>query len=73
LYTIQSPRYSGKTGLYAMPLVPKGYNALGRTSFQIYGDKISYPGNASTGCLIPLFVIQKKIWNSSDHTIEVVR
>lgn len=73
LYTIKSPRHSNKTGPYAMPLVPKGHNALGRTFFQIHGDKISDPGNASTGCIILLRSIRKKIWNSSDHTIEVVK
>ncbi|WP_324172237.1 tlde1 domain-containing protein [Sulfurimonas sp.] len=73
LYTIQSPRYSGVTGPYSMPLVPKGHNALGRTFFQIHGDKISDPGNASTGCIILGKTIRQKIWKSLDHTLEVVR
>jgi hypothetical protein len=73
MYTIQSPRYSAKTGPYAMPLVPKGHNALGRTSFQIHGDKISDPGNASTGCLILAPWIRKKIWQSADHLLEVTK
>ena len=73
LYTIQSPRHSSKTGPYAMPLVPKGHNALGRTSFQIHGDKISDPGNASTGCIIFPKSIRQKIWKSLDHSLKVVK
>ena len=73
MYTIQSPRHGNHTGPYTLPLVPKGHNALGRTLFRIHGDKISNPGNASTGCIILLKSIRKKIWNSADHTIEVVK
>jgi hypothetical protein len=73
MYTIQSPRHSNHTGPYTLPLVPKGHNALGRTLFRIHGDKASDPGNASTGCIILGKTIRQKIWNSSDHLLEVIK
>jgi len=70
-YTISSPRHSGITGNYVLPLTPTGHSAHGRTHFQIHGDSRRNPGGASKGCIVLPLNIRKKIWNSASHTIEV--
>lgn len=54
-----------------LPLKAYGHTALGRTAFQIHGDKIADPGNASTGCIILGPTIRPKIANSGDDILKV--
>lgn len=70
-YTISAPRTSDKTGPYVLPLTPVGHTARGRTAFQIHGDSINDPGNASSGCIILWRTTREKIWDSGDKTLIV--
>ena len=72
-YRINSPRDSVNTGPYVLPLLAVGHTAHGRTSFQIHGDSIKYPGTASSGGIIMPRAIREKIWGSHDRELTVVR
>ena len=72
-YRIEEPRYSSKTGPYALPLYPVGHSAHGRKHFQIHGDSRRSPGTASSGCIILPRDVREKIWSSGSHTVEVRR
>lgn len=74
VYMLDAPHTSAKTGPYVMNMVPSKENQMfGRYAFQIHGDSIKKPGTASNGCLVFARNIREKIWNSGDHTIEVVK
>lgn len=70
-YIIGQAFDSSKTGPYVLPLKPYGHTALGRTAFQIHGDKKSSPGNASTGCIILFYNYRKQIGQSNDNILKV--
>lgn len=38
----------------------------------MYGVSIAQPGEASSGCIIERSTVRTQIWNSGDHTLEVV-
>lgn len=73
IYDIDPPHTSTKTGPYVMNMIPHPDNVMfGRYAFQIHGDSVKKPGTASNGCLIFARAVRELIWNSGDHTIEVV-
>lgn len=51
-YLIGKAIYSKRTGPVVLPLRPEGHDARGRSAFQIHGDSIRSPGNASSGCVV---------------------
>jgi hypothetical protein len=64
---------STRTGPFTIALSPKpGTDTCGRSAFRIHGDSISNPGKASHGCIILPRAIRELIWNSGDHSLEVV-
>lgn len=78
-YRIGAPRTSQRTGPFAMDLYPidatpsdTTHDATGRSAFQIHGDSVRSPGEASSGCIILPRVIRERIWRSKVHRIEVV-
>lgn len=66
--------YNSKvTGPFTIALAPKaGTDTCGRSAFRIHGDSKTNPGNASHGCIILSRVVRELIWNSGDHSLEVV-
>ena len=73
VYDIQSPRDSSVAGPYVLPLVPQmGSEVFGRSSFQIHGDSIATPGEASHGCVVVGRATRQAIWDSGDHVLKVV-
>lgn len=71
-YEIQAPQTSARTGPYVLPLQPVSHDALGRTDFQIHGDSISNPGNASSGCIILPRATRERIWSSGTRNLLVI-
>lgn len=63
---------NGDKGPYTMSLTPVGHRAHGRTGFLIHGDSRKFPGTASTGCIVLLYDIRKKISESGDTDLEVI-
>jgi hypothetical protein len=45
---------------------------FGRSGFLMHGDNIRLPGTASEGCIILPRDLREAIWNSADHTLEVI-
>lgn len=72
LYVIGAPYNSGNVGKYALPLIPSGHNAHGRTHFLIHGDSVSEPGSASKGCMIFNRATREKIWADQDLILRVI-
>jgi hypothetical protein len=72
-YRIGHAEYHPKLGSYAMSLTPVSHYTHGRTGFYIHGDSIKFPGTASTGCIILPLDIRKKIAESGDIDLHVVR
>ncbi|HFZ8994213.1 TPA: tlde1 domain-containing protein [Citrobacter freundii] len=71
-YIISPPFNSPATGPYAMRLKPSSSNQMfGRGDFEIHGDKIADPGNASDGCIILGPSVRKHIWMSGDRGLIV--
>jgi Protein of unknown function (DUF2778) len=72
-YTIGEPHESPHTGPYTMDLTPDpSNNMLGRSVFRIHGAAFEHPELSSEGCIIMPRYVREMIWNSGDHTIEVV-
>lgn len=71
LYTIGLSYYSTTKGPITMNLNPFGHNAFGRTLFRIHGN--NRKNDASEGCIILTPDIRKKIGDSSDKVLVVVR
>lgn len=72
-YTICEPHESDKTGTYTLALIPDFDNHMfGRSDFEIHGDSIERPGQASEGCIILAPAIRTEIWTSGDRKLEVV-
>ena len=73
VYTIQAPRDTVTHGPYALPLEPSPSNVMyGRAGFLIHGDSVHAPGTASEGCIILPRAIRTEIWESGDHTLNVI-
>ena len=72
-YTIQPPRDGGHLGPYVMDLTPDPANVMyGRSLFRIHGDNSKGNRSASDGCIILPRTIRTEIWESGDHTLDVV-
>ena len=78
-YRIGAPRTSKRTGPFVMDLFPIDatpndtvHDATGRSAFQIHGDSIRNPGEASSGCIILPRTVRESIWRSGVRVIEVV-
>jgi Protein of unknown function (DUF2778) len=72
-YRIGAPfthRHAGGNVLRLTPI--NGTHTYGRDGFLIHGDSIAQPGAASNGCIIERSTVRTQIWNSGDHTLEVV-
>lgn len=73
-YNIEEPRDTPAHGPFVMPLSPYPENQMfGRSGFLIHGDSIKKPGTASEGCIILPRTARQEIWNSGDHTLQVVK
>ena len=73
-YAIGDPFSSPTHGPFAMHLTPDPANQMfGRDAFLMHGDSLEHPGGASEGCIImPRPVREQKVWNSGDHTLQVI-
>jgi Protein of unknown function (DUF2778) len=72
-YTMGEPVTSHVHGPYAIPLHPDNENKMfGRDAFLCHGDSMVAPGTASEGCIIQPHDVRIKMWESSDHHLEVV-
>ncbi len=78
-YRIGTPRTSHRTGPFVMDLYPVDatpndtvHDATGRSAFQIHGDSVRNPGEASSGCIILPRAVREQIWRSGVHVVEVV-
>ena len=72
-YTIGAPHDSPHTGPYTMNLTPDPSNEMfGRSDFRIHGASKTNPELSSEGCIIQPREIRENIWNSGDHSLEVI-
>lgn len=73
-YTIGAPFTHPHAGVYTLRLAPQsGTNTFGRSGFMMHGDSIEHPGHASDGCIIQNLMVRRQVWESGDHTLEVVQ
>ena len=73
LWRIDAPRDTDEHGPYVLGLTPFGEtDTKGRGGFLIHGDSKSNPGEASKGCIIVGRKVREEIWQSGDHSLEVV-
>ncbi len=71
-YVIGEPYDSKNVGPFALPLIPTGHDALGRTDFRVHGDSSKHPGEASHGCMIFPRSIRQIIHDSNDKVLQVI-
>lgn len=72
-YTIGSPVNTLTHGPYVLPLYPDPKNNMwNRFSFLVHGDSVLEPGTASQGCIILAHALREMIWDSTDHTLQVI-
>jgi lipoprotein-anchoring transpeptidase ErfK/SrfK len=71
MYTIGLPYQSKTKGPATMNLNPFGHRAFNRTLFRIHGNNIK--NDASEGCIILSPDTRKKIGDSKDKVLVVVR
>lgn len=72
-YSIAAPVETETHGPYVLALTPlRGTDTFGRSGFLIHGDSLIHPGMASEGCVIMPRFAREQIWDSGDHTLEVV-
>jgi lipoprotein-anchoring transpeptidase ErfK/SrfK len=71
MYTIGLPYQSQTKGPITMNLNPFGHNAFNRTLFRIHGN--NRKDDASEGCIILPPEVRKKLGDSKDRVILVVR
>jgi hypothetical protein len=72
-YTIEPPELNHTVGEYAMALVPFINNTMwGRGSFYIHGDNPAHIGASSDGCVVINRSARELIWQSGDHTLNVI-
>lgn len=73
-YTFGEPVNSHVHGPYAIPLHPDIENEMfGRDAFMCHGDSLVDPGSASEGCIIQAREVRVRMWESSDHRLEVMK
>lgn len=73
IYDIEPPRDTQSHGPYVLPLTPDANNEMfGRSGFLIHGDAVHAPGTASKGCVILSRYIREQVWESHDHSLQVV-
>jgi len=73
VYTIGSPHDTTTHGPYVLRLTPSPTNdMLGRAGFLMHSDSIHHPGFASEGCIILTIPMRRTVWESDDHTLEVI-
>lgn len=72
MWDIGGPYDSARVGPYALPLIPVGHDAHGRSAFRIHGDSNTGYRIASRGCIIMSpSGLRRKIWQSGEHTLKV--
>lgn len=70
-YAIGMPHYSSNTGPYTMNLDPlPPTDTHGRSLFRIHGNNST--DDASHGCIILPPTARRAVWDSGDHTLEVI-
>lgn len=72
-YTLSTPQLQSHLGPFAIPLIPApGNEMFGRSGFFVHGDSIEHPGAASEGCIIVPRTVRGAMWESNDHSLEVI-
>lgn len=71
MWKIGDPQDHPRLGPVAIPLIPAGHNARGRSGFYIHGDSVD--GNASKGCIILHRNWREMIAHQGIRTLEVVQ
>jgi len=72
-YIILFPRDTEQEGPYVMPLLPDAANQMhGRSGFLIHGDLTGVILEASLGCIIMPRFARERVWESGDHSLEVI-
>ncbi len=75
VWTIGAPCDTEAHGPYVLTLTPAaGTDTFGRDGFLMHGDLIGQVGQfqASEGCIIMPPDIRHQVWNSGDHTLQVI-
>jgi len=72
-WEICGPPYNTLThGPYILRLEPKsGTATFGRVGFLMHGDSLTFPGEASKGCIIITRITRNKVWDSGDRDLTV--
>jgi hypothetical protein len=72
-YFIGEPRDSLKTGKHILPLIPADpAQTFGRHDFEMHGDGIEHPGEASHGCIVGLSLAQRILVGNERGTLLVL-
>ena len=73
-WSIGPPHWDKHTGPYTLDLHPAyGTNTFNRHFFKMHGDNPFHNHSASQGCIIMPPAVRRKVWNSQDHTLIVVK
>jgi RHS repeat-associated protein len=73
-WSIGPPHWDKHTGPYTLDLHPdSGTNTFGRHFFRMHGDNSLLNHSASQGCIIMPPDVRRKVWNSNDHALTVVK
>ena len=73
LYTLGIPEDNPHLGPFAIPLVPDSSNIMyARGGFFIHGDTSAMNHSASEGCIILPRQFREQMYNSQDHSLQVV-
>jgi hypothetical protein len=72
-YSVGEPFNDVDHGPYCLRLTPDPANEMfGRDGFLVHGDNRTMPGSASEGCIIQPRFARQRLWDSSDHALQVV-
>jgi hypothetical protein len=72
-YGLGVPQDNPRLGPYAIPLTPDATNEMyGRSGFFVHGDTSAMDRSASEGCIIMPRTVREQMYNSQDHTLQVV-
>jgi Protein of unknown function (DUF2778) len=70
---IGPPEKTLEHGRYVLRLQPyQDTKTFNRDDFLIHGDGVRGPGTASSGCIVVPCIVRKEIWESDDHTLQVI-
>jgi len=70
---IGPPEDTLEHGRYVLRLQPYIDNkTFDREGFLLQGDRVDKPGTASKGGIVMPFIVRREIWESDDHTLEVI-